>query len=252
LTLVVNALPSITTPSLPNAGLNVPYAGVTFAASGGTTPYVNWSATNLPPGLSLSSGGVLSGTATVAGTYNNINVTVTDSSGATGVRTYNGLVVATPPRPTNVTLGGNNGTAGSGDTVTIVFSDPMNVTSFCDDWSGSTGSLTGNGDVTVTITDAGANDVLTVSVASCPFNFGSVTLGGNYVATTRTFSGNGGNKSTISYSGNTLVIMLGNASGSVNTGVVAGVPVYTPSAAITGSSGIPINTAAVSGTSSRF
>jgi hypothetical protein len=52
-----------------------------FTATGGTTPYV-WSVTNgtLPPGLTLSAAGLLSGTPTSAGTYGPIGVSVTDST----------------------------------------------------------------------------------------------------------------------------------------------------------------------------
>jgi hypothetical protein len=54
---------------------------VTFTASGGIPPYV-WSVTTgstLPAGLTLTSGGVLSGMPTTAGTYT-FSITVTDGS----------------------------------------------------------------------------------------------------------------------------------------------------------------------------
>lgn len=56
-------------------------APITFVASGGNTPYT-WSSSALPSGLSLSSGGVLSGTPTTTGSTT-ITVTVTDASAAT-------------------------------------------------------------------------------------------------------------------------------------------------------------------------
>ncbi len=56
------------------------YPSYNFVASGTPTP--TWSATGLPPGLSLSSGGVLTGTPTTAGTYNGIVVTATNSAGS--------------------------------------------------------------------------------------------------------------------------------------------------------------------------
>ena len=60
--------------------VNVAYPGFAFAvASGGTAPF-KWSESGtLPPGLSLSTGGVLSGTPTSAGSFP-ITVTVDDSS----------------------------------------------------------------------------------------------------------------------------------------------------------------------------
>ncbi|HVF04748.1 MAG TPA: putative Ig domain-containing protein [Frankiaceae bacterium] len=60
-------VPAITTAALPGARLNTPYHAV-LAASGGTTPYT-WASvgTALPPGLSISAAGVLSGTPTSVG-----------------------------------------------------------------------------------------------------------------------------------------------------------------------------------------
>ncbi len=53
-------------------------ANITLSATGGTAPYT-WSATGLPAGLSISTGGVISGTPTAAGTYNT-TVTARDSA----------------------------------------------------------------------------------------------------------------------------------------------------------------------------
>jgi CHRD domain/Putative Ig domain len=71
--------PGITTSSLLPTGFLGSAYSQTLAASGGTSPYT-WSVTAgaLPAGLTLSSGGVLSGTPTAAGTA---NFTVTVSGG---------------------------------------------------------------------------------------------------------------------------------------------------------------------------
>ncbi len=58
---------SITTGSLAYGKLGAAYAQ-TVSAAGGLTPYI-WVGTGLPPGLSVSSTGVLSGTPNTAGTY---------------------------------------------------------------------------------------------------------------------------------------------------------------------------------------
>ena len=56
----------ITGPSLAAGIVGTAYTSTTLTAAGGTGPYT-WSALGLPPGLSLSSGGVLTGTPTTVG-----------------------------------------------------------------------------------------------------------------------------------------------------------------------------------------
>ena len=84
LTIAVAGPLSLAMPSLPNGTVNIPYSGsLSPSASGGTPPY-RWSvaAGALPPGVSLSSTGVLSGTPTNATSYS-FTVQATDGSGAT-------------------------------------------------------------------------------------------------------------------------------------------------------------------------
>ncbi|HEX8864125.1 MAG TPA: S8 family peptidase, partial [Lentzea sp.] len=59
---------SVTNPGAQTTALNGSVS-LQLSASGGTAPYT-WSATGLPTGLSISSSGLISGTASVAGTYN--------------------------------------------------------------------------------------------------------------------------------------------------------------------------------------
>ena len=61
--------------------VGVPITPVQFPGSGGTGQYT-YSATGLPPGLTLSSSGVLSGTPTQSGTFD-YTVYITDSAGHT-------------------------------------------------------------------------------------------------------------------------------------------------------------------------
>lgn len=56
------------------------YESFTAAASGGTAPYTISAGASLPPGLSISSVGLVSGTPTAAGTYV-VTISVTDASG---------------------------------------------------------------------------------------------------------------------------------------------------------------------------
>jgi uncharacterized protein YhjY with autotransporter beta-barrel domain len=69
--------------------------GATLSATGGVGPYgFAVTAGALPAGLTLSTGGDLSGTPTASGTFN-FTVTATDANGQTGSRAYS-LVVAVP------------------------------------------------------------------------------------------------------------------------------------------------------------
>ncbi|HYC88271.1 MAG TPA: S8 family serine peptidase [Thermoanaerobaculia bacterium] len=71
-----------------------------FVASGGVPTYI-YAVTvgSLPPGLTLSVAGLLSGTPTAAGTYS-FTVQATDANGCTGYRTVNmAVTVGTPPPP---------------------------------------------------------------------------------------------------------------------------------------------------------
>jgi hypothetical protein len=63
----------IVTAFLPDGKMHTAYPATQLQAAGGVLPYSNWTwATgwpSLPPGLSLSSSGIISGTPTHAGTY---------------------------------------------------------------------------------------------------------------------------------------------------------------------------------------
>jgi hypothetical protein len=95
---------SITPPSLENAQVGVPYA-VAFSATGGVRPYT-WSATNPPPGLTMSTSGVLSGTPTTPGEFSFV-VTLRDAVNVT----LNGSYL--------MTVGGNLPVAGFAGTEVI-------------------------------------------------------------------------------------------------------------------------------------
>lgn len=83
-----NGLPlTITTTSLLNATLGVPYS-VTLAAVNGAPPYT-WSAAGLPSWLSLnSSSGTLTGISTATGSFP-FTITVTDTDSTTATQTLN-------------------------------------------------------------------------------------------------------------------------------------------------------------------
>jgi hypothetical protein len=148
-----------------------------------------------------------------------------------------------------VALANGGSTAGrleKGDTIAVTFSAQMKVSSFCSTWSGdsSNQSLTGNGDVVVSVADGtgATNDVLTVTSGTCTFRFGSINLGSNaYISGGAvTFSGSGGSKSSIAWNATThvLTITLGNQSGTGSVATVASTTVvYTVSPSITNPAG---------------
>jgi hypothetical protein len=68
--------------------VGVAYGGVTFTATGGTAPYTYTYTGTLPPGLTLSASGLLSGTPTTAGGPYSFTVVATDSESVTGSNTY--------------------------------------------------------------------------------------------------------------------------------------------------------------------
>lgn len=93
---VVVALPTIAVgpTTVPGGTVAIPYSQ-TLSATGGIAPYTFVvSAGALPPGMSLSGAGVLSGAPTASGTFNT-TVTATDANGQTGARAY-AVQVAAP------------------------------------------------------------------------------------------------------------------------------------------------------------
>jgi hypothetical protein len=98
---------TITTQSLPNGVVNVPYVSTTLQQQGGTAP-ITWSSAGLPAGLSLTTAGVLSGTPTAAGAVN-VTITVTDSSAAPKMGTFTYAVnIATPVSISTAALPGGS------------------------------------------------------------------------------------------------------------------------------------------------
>ncbi|MEM3428224.1 MAG: putative Ig domain-containing protein, partial [Nitrososphaerales archaeon] len=87
-TMIINGVLTITTNTLPDGFINQSYSQ-TLQATGGTGTGYTWSlySGNLPPGLTLSPSGVLSGTPTTAGPYS-FTVKVTDSANNTATKNF--------------------------------------------------------------------------------------------------------------------------------------------------------------------
>ncbi|MHC1654666.1 putative Ig domain-containing protein [Stenotrophomonas maltophilia] len=88
---------TISPSTVPGGTVGAAYAGATLSASGGTAPY-SYAVTSgaLPAGITLSTGGVLSGTPTTQGTFS-FSITATDSAGTplTGIASYS-ITIAAP------------------------------------------------------------------------------------------------------------------------------------------------------------
>jgi hypothetical protein len=191
----------------------------------------------------------------------------TNRLGGTGAGNGNstGQVYAidkTAPTVTNVTLNnsGTLGQANDNDTVVVTFSEVMDATTFCSTWSnGSTQNVAGGNQVTVTITDNGSDDLLTVSWNTCGAggsHFGTVHLNANYVSATRTFGGNNNaDRSEVTWNPATrqFTVQLGAPSGATLTGVAASIPSFSGTdSAVKDSAGNSIGAGPYPGTSSRF
>ena len=111
----------------------VPITPVTLTASGGVGPPYTFTATGLPAGLSISTGGTISGTPTVSGTFS-YTVTITDSAGNTG--TINCSVTVAPP--ISVTCSATN----TGEVGVPFNSGPITVTGGVPPYTFSIGSGT--------------------------------------------------------------------------------------------------------------
>lgn len=93
---------AISTTSLPDGNREIPYQAQ-LQATGGTPPYT-WSSADLPPGLSTSGSGSITGTPTADGDFD-IFISVTDDDGLTRTTTVpltieNDLIILTDALPT--------------------------------------------------------------------------------------------------------------------------------------------------------
>ena len=190
-------------------------------------------------------------TALAPGSYD-LRVVTTDDAGNTFTSPIRTVTVEnTAPVPTSLVLSDSgsagNGKAESGDRVTIVYSEPLDVSSVCTNWSGDTSNQSTT--VTATLHNSGSSDYLTLG-SPCA-NVGTIDTNRSYVSSNRNFS-----NTTVAWNvgSRTLTITLGTPSptSGFSSNVSANTPDYTPTANISDVAGNAIDTTVFHGTSSRF
>jgi len=262
---------SITTTSVPNGTVGVPYS-TSLTATGGKSPYT-WHLTsgNPPAGLSMSSSGVVTGTPTTAGTYS-VGLTVTDNSRPAQSR-FIAFTVIIAPRPVTIVPLSILTASLPSATVGAAYSQTLNASggSGVYRWSIVSGGLpsglalstegvisgvlTGSGSYafTVSASDTG-NPVqtrtasLSISVAATPLRIGATSLPGGTAGSAYS--------QALSVSGGTPGYAWSLASGSLPaglslspSGIISGTPSATGTATFVAGvrdSGNPVQTATIS------
>ena len=168
-----DAAPSFTSGAPPQAVTRAAYTH-TFAATGAPAPTFGVTGGTLPPGLFLSSAGVLSGTPTTAGTYSNIAVTASNGVSPAATQTFDLVVLsggALQFSAGSYTVSENAGTAtvtvnrvgGSAGATSVNFVITGNTASSGGDFSPASATLNfadgeTSKDVTVTIVNDDINE----------------------------------------------------------------------------------------------
>jgi uncharacterized repeat protein (TIGR01451 family) len=158
--------PSLTFSTPPSGWTNTVYTD-TLTATGGTTPYIFSLATgSLPPGISLSASGVLSGTPTSAGTYS-FTVKLTDALGQTTTKATTLTIAA------GVTT---NFAAPPSGSVGIAYSYTLTATGGTTPytWSVNAGTLPPG----ITLSSAGVLSGTPTTIGSYPFTVNVVDANG--------------------------------------------------------------------------
>jgi large repetitive protein len=139
--------------SVPSGVVGVPYTGLIFG-NGGTAPYTfSLGGGSLPDGLTLSSGGAISGTPKTPG-QSSFSVVATSSTGATGSASF---VIVIQPAPLTLT-GAPPVTASTGTPISVTFGGTGGVGPYRFTPGGSLppGTSFTNGVLSGTLTTAGA------------------------------------------------------------------------------------------------
>ena len=228
---------TVTPPTLPNGSVGTAYSQ-NFGATGGNGSYTFARTSGaLPTGLTLTSGGVLSGTPSASGTFN-FDITATDTNFNTGTRSYSVTINLAPLTISPSSLPA--GTVGTSYSQTVVASGGNGNYSYTV-LSGAlpTGlSMDSAGNITGTPSATGAFN-FTVQATDTTPNTGTrnytINVGSNILALTPTTLPNGTNgtaySQTITATGATGAVSFVLASGGLpaglsisSGGVISGTP----------------------------
>lgn len=169
----------------------------------------------------------------------------------------------TAPAVSSITLvnGGSNNNIGPGDRVVFKFSEALDPSTICSNWSPTGGSQAVDGSEQVTV-NVSTDEILSVSTTSAgcgTARIGSVALDANYVGTAAlSFHGTGISGSAVSslaWNASTfeLTITLGSSrAGTPNSETKPGNHRYTPAEGLKDIVGHPLPTTTLTGAHSKF
>ena len=245
--IVIANAPIVVNPAtLPGGTVGTAYSQ-TFVATGGSGGYTYSATGSLPSGLTLTSGGVLSGTPTTGGSFT-FTVTATDSGLATGTRSYtvviaNAPIVVNPATLPDWTLGVaySQTVTATGGTGSYTFSRSAGTLPPGLTLNAATGAITGTPtatgtrNFTIRATDGNGafgsraySVIIAAAIVVNPATLPGGTVGSAYSRTVTTTGGTG--TKTFSVSAGALPTgLLLNAS----TGLISGTPTSAGSSAFT-------------------
>ena len=233
LVITINGIVPVITSPLSKSG--IVNAAFSYTAAATNTP-TSWTATPLPPGLTLTADtGVISGTPTATGTTN-VTLTASNSNGAGPAATL--VITIEPPVPVITSSGTASGTVGTSFTYDTTASG--SPTSYAETgtlpagltFSASTGAITGNptaaGSSTVSITATNGSGTssplsltITISLPAVPPSMISPAKAFGTVSKSFTYAASGTNDPTSYAETGTLPAGL---TFSTTTGAITGTP----------------------------
>lgn len=158
----------------------------------------------------------------------------TDPSGNTTSTSATFTIDRVIPTVTALTESNANGLLASGDSVSITFSEAIEVSTICSTWTGTGNQSLSN--ATITVTDNLANDSISaVTSPTCTLRTGTLVTNNDYVTSNATFNG------TVTWTSSTRVLRIifgATTSGTLNTVVQAtDTSSFTPSTLLTDRAG---------------